>query len=239
MSAVELAGRPLRAALLDLDDTLIDRSAAFRRWLEDLIGRHAPAFASPEGDLVALLALDDGGRRDRRTFYEALLDRHPVLRQRGLSAEGLQADIVARLPAVVVPDARVVAAVERLRRSGLRLAVVTNGSSSNQRAKLSRSGVEALLDAVVVSGEVGLSKPDPAIFARALDALDVSPTEAVFVGDDPRRDIVGAARAGLQTVWVSHGQAWPQGPDFPPPTATVVDVWELVGLLRLETAALG
>lgn len=237
MSAVELDGRPVRAALLDLDDTLVDRTAAFHRWLEDLIGRHPQAFPAPADDLLAALALDDAGRRDRRTFYEALLDRHPVLRQRGLTAEGLQADIIARLPAVVVPDPRVVAVVERLRRSGLRLAVVTNGSSPNQRAKLARSGVEPLLDAVVVSGEVGVSKPAPEIFARALSALDIAAADAVFVGDDPRRDVVGAARAGLRTVWVSHGEAWPQGPDYPPPTATIAGVWELPRVLRLPDAS--
>ncbi len=237
MSGVSLEGRPLRGALLDLDDTLVDRTDAFQRWLEDLIARHPQAFPAPSADLAHLLALDDRGRRDRRTFYDGLLDRHPALRHAGLSAEGLQADIVARLPTVVVPDPRVVAAVTRLRASGLRLAVVTNGSSANQRAKLARSGVEGLLDAVVVSGEVGVSKPDPQIFARALEALEVAPGEAVFVGDDPRRDVVGAARVGMSTVWVSRGLRWPQGPDYPPPTATVVATWELPAVLTLPPAS--
>ncbi len=236
MSLAELDGLPVRAALLDLDDTLVDRNAAFGRWLEDLIGRHPQAFPAPPDDLAALLALDDRGRRDRRTFYDTLLDRHPALRRAGWTAEAIQADIVARLPVVVAPDPRVVATVERLRACGLRLAVVTNGSSANQRAKLARSGVEPLLDVVVVSGEAGMSKPDPEIFARALAGLDVPPHEAVFVGDDPRRDVVGAARAGMRTVWVSHGAAWPQGPDYPPPTATIIDVWELPGCLRLGDA---
>lgn len=216
-----LAGRAVHAALLDLDDTLVDRTAAFRRWLEDLMARRPDAFAAPADDLAALLALDDRGRRDRRAFYEALLDRHPVLRAGGLDPEGIQADIVARLPLVVVPDPLVVAAVERLRARGLRLAVVTNGASGNQRQKLARSGVEHLLDAVIVSGEVGRSKPDPEIFARALAALGVAAGDALFVGDDPRRDIVGAGDVGLRTCWVSQGDPWPVGPDYPPPTCSV------------------
>lgn len=216
-----LAGRAVHAVLLDLDDTLVDRNAAFRRWLEDLMVRSPAAFAAPAEDLAALLALDDRGRRDRRAFYEALLDRHPVLRAAGLDPEGIQADIVARLPLVVMPDPRVVASVERLRARGLRLAVVTNGSSSNQRQKLARSGIEHLLDVTIVSGEVGVSKPDPEIFARALAALAVAPADALFVGDDPRRDIVGAGDVGLRTCWVSQGDPWPTGPDYPPPTCTV------------------
>lgn len=222
-----LAGRPVHGVLLDLDDTLVDRTAAFRRWLMDLMARSPAAFAAPEADLTALLAIDDRGRRDRRAFYDALLDRHPALRAAGLNAEGIQADIVARLPLVVMPDPLVVATVERLRRRGLRLVVVTNGSSSNQRQKLARSGVEHLLDAVIVSGEVGISKPDPQIFAQALAAISVAPADALFIGDDPRRDIVGAGDVGIRTCWVSHGDAWPQGPDYPPPTCTVRAIAEL------------
>ena len=222
-----LAGRAVHAALLDLDDTLVDRTAAFRRWLEDLMARKPDAFAAPAADLAALLEIDDRGRRDRRAFYEALLDRHPVLRAAGLDPEGIQADIVARLPLVVMPDPLVVAAVERLRARGVRLAVVTNGSSSNQRQKLARSGVEHLLDAVIVSGELGISKPDPEIFARALAAIGAKAEDTLFVGDDPRRDIVGAGDVGIRTVWVSHGDAWPVGPDYPPPTGTVRAIADL------------
>lgn len=226
-----LDGRPVRALLLDLDDTLIDRAAAFRRWLEDLLARHPAAFPAPAADLAALLALDDGGRRDRRSFYEGLLARHEALVAAGFTPERLQADLGERLEVAVAPDPRVVAAVARLRARGVRLAVVTNGPSQLQRRKLARSGVEAHLDAVVVSGEVGVSKPDPAIFAHALAALDVAAADAVMVGDDPRRDVVGGAAVGLRTVWVSRGAPWPQGPDFPPPTATIDETWQLEAAL--------
>lgn len=231
MTLPVLDGRPVRAALLDLDDTLVDRTAAFRRWLDGLMARFPHAFEAPAADLAVLLAQDDRGRRDRRAFYEGLLDRHPALRAAGLGPERLQADIVERLPAVVAPDPRVVAQVERLHARGVALAVVTNGSSANQRAKLARSGVEHLLRAVVVSGEVGVSKPEPEIFRRALDALGVAAEDAVFVGDDPRRDIVGAGRVGLRTCWVSHGGGWPWGPDFPPPTCVILATSDLETVL--------
>jgi putative hydrolase of the HAD superfamily len=210
-----VAGRPVRAALLDLDDTLVDRTTAFRRWLEALMQRHPRAFADPERDLATLLRIDDRGKRDRRAFYDTLLQRHPELVRAGLDAEALQQDIVASLASVVVADPRVVAAVEGLRARGLGLAIVTNGSSANQRAKLARSGVAHLVDAVIVSGEVGVSKPAPEVYALALAALKADPGDALFVGDDPVRDIAGPARVGLRTCWVSHGDRWPYGPDDP------------------------
>lgn len=47
---------------------------------------------------------------------------------------------------------------------------------------------------------MGLRKPDPAIFRRAADELSVIPEACLFVGDDPERDVLGAAAVGMRTV---------------------------------------
>ena len=63
------------------------------------------------------------------------------------------------------------------------LALVTNGMSDLQREKLAASGLERYFGAVVVSGELGVGKPDPAVFAAALDALGAPARGAVMIGD--------------------------------------------------------
>jgi putative hydrolase of the HAD superfamily len=91
-----------------------------------------------------------------------------------------------------------------LRRMGLKTAVVSNtpwGSSGRVwRAELARHGLLAALDAVVFCTDVGWRKPHPAPFRRALEILDTSADEAVFVGDDPVWDVEGARNAGLRPI---------------------------------------
>lgn len=82
-----------------------------------------------------------------------------------------------------------------LRRAGIRVGVLSN-IGWDIRSAIARAIDPASLDALVLSWEVGLEKPDPAIFAVACDRLGVVPSEVLYVGDDPVKD--GAAvRAGL------------------------------------------
>jgi putative hydrolase of the HAD superfamily len=84
------------------------------------------------------------------------------------------------------------------------LALVTNGASCLQREKLAASGLADRFDAIVVSGDLGRGKPDPAIFAHAVDALGAEPGDAVMVGDNLTKDVDGAVAAGLRAVWLNR-----------------------------------
>ena len=88
-----------------------------------------------------------------------------------------------------------------------RLAVVTNGAADAQRDKIHSTGLDVYLDAVVISTEVGTGKPDPEPFRRALQQLEVPPTEAVVVGHSARRDVAGARAAGIHAVLLDRGGA--------------------------------
>lgn len=87
----------------------------------------------------------------------------------------------------------------------LPLALITNGASDTQRAVLRALDLERRFDAIVISGEVGIAKPDPAAFRLACDQLGVKPGEAWHVGDDLMTDVGGAQSAGLVAVWVDRG----------------------------------
>lgn len=67
--------------------------------------------------------------------------------------------------------------------------------------KLERLGLATLVDTIVISESEGVKKPDPVIFQRALERLEVSPAEAVYVGDHPVADVQGSVAAGLSAVW--------------------------------------
>lgn len=94
--------------------------------------------------------------------------------------------------------------LERWRSAGLRLAVVSN---FDQRLAplLDQLGLASLLDAVVVSSQVGAAKPDPRPFQRALELLELPATAAWHIGDSPE-DEAGARAAGLRCVLIRREQ---------------------------------
>ncbi len=98
------------------------------------------------------------------------------------------------------------------------VAIVTNGPPDIQRLKIEQTGLGAAFSAILISGELGIGKPDERIFHQALDALGVpdgagsapDSGDAVMVGDSWERDIEGALGAGLRAVWISHGREPPR-----------------------------
>jgi putative hydrolase of the HAD superfamily len=94
------------------------------------------------------------------------------------------------------------ALLEALRESGLKLGLVSNAFDPGWllHRDLEQMGLAKRLDFSVFSSEVGIRKPHPAIFERALEALEVKPAHALFVGDRLYEDVRGAAELGMTTV---------------------------------------
>jgi putative hydrolase of the HAD superfamily len=86
------------------------------------------------------------------------------------------------------------------------------GALSNGNADIDRVGLGHVFDFALTAIDVGAAKPAPAMFEAAIGYLGVAPGRIVHVGDDPENDVIGAARAGLRTVWVNRpGKDWPGG----------------------------
>lgn len=91
-------------------------------------------------------------------------------------------------------------------RGRIGMGIITNGFSLPQRGRLQRHQLDTWFNPVLVSDEVGLSKPHGGIFELALSQLPVSePRRVLMVGDNPLADIAGAAEAGLSTCWYDPG----------------------------------
>jgi len=189
-----LGGGIARALLLDLDDTLFDRGAAFRAWLAGRLGR-----APGPGELAAWTELDGRGHRPRAEFAAAAAA--------GLGVAVDPDRFPFELAAHVQPEPGAREAVVRIA-ARLRVGVVTNGGAA-QRDKLARLGLADVVHAVFVSSELGVAKPGAAIFERALAWTEVAPHEVLFVGDDPIVDLAPAAAHGMLTAWRVRG-AWPR-----------------------------
>ena len=120
------------------------------------------------------------------------------LRQRQQPRAGNVAERVGELGCLAhVDDLDALAAA--FRRTGGRTGVLSNSGPEMMARVRARRPLEALFDAVIISCEVGLSKPDPRIYQLSLDRLGLPAPEALFV-DDRADNIEGAARVGLRTL---------------------------------------
>lgn len=108
----------------------------------------------------------------------------------------------ARMQYPLYPDTNEVLA--RLRPL-TKLGVVTNGVSGLQRRKYDGSGLSHWFDALAISGEVRIGKPERGIFDHIARELGVDVTKCLMVGDNPERDVQGGLNAGMKTAWVDRG----------------------------------
>lgn len=94
--------------------------------------------------------------------------------------------------------------LDLLKNSGYKIGLVSNASHSENRIRqlMRKVGIENYFETVVISSVMGIRKPDPRIFLKALDDLAVSPAEALYIGDREEYDAVGAMNAGMLFVLV-------------------------------------
>jgi len=86
------------------------------------------------------------------------------------------------------------------------LAVVSDGQSAYAIAELNAVKLSGYFDPVIVSGDFGYRKPDQRLFATALNAMKLDPLEVVYVGNDMYRDVHGAQKLGMKTVFFKSNQ---------------------------------
>jgi len=128
-------------------------------------------------------------------------------------------------------DPQATAVLEDLGRDH-RCALVTNGAPDVQREKLGRTTLAPYFVAIIISAEVGFGKPDPRIFAIALDAIGAEADSAVMIGDSVPRDVAGARNAGLRSIWIDRGTAWSRA-DQPVPDARIRALSEIRAALAV------
>lgn len=87
-----------------------------------------------------------------------------------------------------------------------RMAIVTDAQSAYAIPELHAVGLLSYFNSVIVSGDYGYRKPDARLFQKALDALEVQPTQALYIGNDMYRDIFGAQQLGLKAIFCSSNQ---------------------------------
>ncbi len=209
---MSLAG--ITAVAFDLDSTLcfygVTVEGAMAQALArlgqraDLLGDLSLAAARYE----VLWAEEEKKRAPAGVVRERAWER--LLEGRGILDRDLACALAEEYAAVRMPSIRLFDGVRELLRDLRRsydLGLLTNGQPDMQWPKIKSLGIEGLFDAIVVSGEVGVYKPDRGAFDVLLDRLGVVATQALYVGDSQENDVAGAKAAGMRVAWVRTDEA--------------------------------
>jgi putative hydrolase of the HAD superfamily len=188
---------------LALDDTLLDRSGAFRLWAKGFLDE----IRAPQQDLDWLLSVDADGLTSRWDLADAIRDRYRLR----INSIDLLDELTQGPLAHERLDPLVACALRIAGDAGWVPVVVTNGPVEQQDARIRRTGLDRYIADWVISEQAGVSKPNPRIFALAAQRVRMRLGGAWVLGDSPEADIGGAAAMGLPSVWLHRGREWVDG----------------------------
>lgn len=214
-----------RAVLFDLDDTLFDHAGCARCALEAVHRGHGAWAHTPFEDferaharILEVLHQDViAGRRSIDDAREARF-RQLLVETGAADDETIAREAAARYRAEYIATRRAIAGAAALleyARARAAVGVVTNNLRDEQVEKLRTCGLEAHVDVLVASEEVGIAKPDPEIFRIAVERLGCSVEDAVMVGDSWEADVLGARAAGIAPLWFNPAGVPAPDPDVP------------------------
>ena len=237
----------LKAIVFDLGGTLIEYTGNYSSWPDLETPGFLAAYSYLKNEDISLPDFD----RFRLTGFDLLPKRWRMATsgQRNLTVPSLLGDIFTtfNIPrpegallkaasrdyeravcsdAKPIPNGRFI--LSHMHSLGLKIGLVSNTMFSGDihRDDLARFDLLGFFDAMLFSADAGKWKPDPEAFLSVLKQLDVEPSAAVFVGDDPAADIIGGNRAGMHTVYFLSSQRFPS-PDGIKPDLTIAELVEL------------
>jgi len=212
----------LRGVIFDMDGVIVDSHPAHRRaWrmFFQTLGR-----TLSDNDLDFVL---DGRKRSEilRHFLGDLSDEEV------LELGNRKDELLKKAALQVDPLPGVIELIDRLRDARIATAVATSASSSRARSTLNRLGLMAKFDGLVTGNDVVLGKPDPSIYQRACQLLDLTPAEAIAI-EDAESGVLAASSAGILCIGLS-GHRSPENLRAAG-AVLVVDTFIGLSLARLE-----
>lgn len=188
--------------LFDLDDTLLDRDKAVDNlFLLVLEKRYEDVSDTVKNNMLQKFKEYDKkeyGISDKTIVLESLFDEFaPKYR---LPRNYIQDFWNENFPKCFSIDQNTILFLNHIKRH-FKVGIITNGSTQRQKAKIMNTGLNEYFDTIIISEEVGFSKPDKRIFELALNKLNVQSEDVLFVGDDLEKDIAGCQNANIKGIW--------------------------------------
>lgn len=230
----------LRAVLFDIDDTLFATTDFARRARRNAVRAMIEAGVRVDEDQITaeLAEVISEFSSNYEHHFDKLLLRLPREAIAGRNRALVVAAGVAAYHDTKFRDLHTFEGVHELLRDlqdlGIRVGVITHGWTVKQAEKLVRLGLVPFLDpqAIFISDQIGISKPNPKLYSTALRTLGLQPAESMYVGDHPAHDIVPPKSLGMITVWARAAAKHQPEPGAPGPDHVIDNFAELRNLLR-------
>jgi putative hydrolase of the HAD superfamily len=219
--------------LFDLDDTLCDYSGARTGRLRTAYGDAFAAGGVSNVDLDAVIAESLEIHPHGCHHFPDLLARHGMT-DAEVAQQAQHWYLGNRFSGLALfSDAQAMLARVRELPGVRAIGLITNGPADVQRDKIDLLGLWPEVDFAVISGEIGVEKPDPAIFQEALLRGDAKSADAIYIGDSPEFDMEGARAAGIRRIWMNRtGTLWClESPAPEIETRTLSDIPEILASL--------
>lgn len=196
--------RGYKAILFDLDDTLLNRDrAADKMFLMILEKCYEDVDYSIKNYMHQKFKVYDRrnyGNNDKSKVLESFFDEFPPKYR--LPRNDIQDFWNNNFPHCFTIDQNTLNIINTIKMK-VKVSIITNGSTQRQMAKIVNTNLDRYFDIIIISEEVGLSKPDKRIFELALNKLNVQPEAALFVGDDIEKDIGGCQNVNINGIWLN------------------------------------
>jgi putative hydrolase of the HAD superfamily len=224
----------IKLVIFDLDNTLTD----FKRMKESAVDAAVEAMVDaglrfpPEKIKDKIFEVYDREGIEFQSVFDDVLRELIGEVDHKILAAGIVAYRRAREASLVLyPHVRV--ALFELMKRGIRLAVVSDAPRKEAWLRLCYLQLHHMFDKVLTFDDTGERKPSPTPFQQVLDHFRVRPDQALMVGDWPERDITGAAKLGITTVFARYGDTFgtvESGAEYD--ITDVIDVVEIVDTLN-------
>ncbi|MBM7601049.1 putative hydrolase of the HAD superfamily [Virgibacillus halotolerans] len=190
----------IKAVLFDLDGTLLNRDASVKVFIEKQYQRQNKWLNHIQKDKYTsrFIELDNRGYVWKDKVYQQLVDEFDIT---GLTWEELLQDYISQFKDSCVPFSNLISTLEALKNNNIVLGMITNGKGKFQMDNVKALGIEKYFKTILISEWEGMKKPEPQIFQKALKQLNVLPSESIFVGDHPEKDVRAAQNVGMEGVW--------------------------------------
>lgn len=216
----------IKAVVFDLDGTLLDRDSSVKKFIKEQYRRldksvnHIPM----DTYMTRFIELDNRGYVWKDKVYRQLVEEFEITEW---TWEELLQDYLSHFQASCVPFPNLLKMLETLKEKSIALGMITNGKGQFQMDNIKALHIKTYFDSILISEWEGMKKPEPQLFQKSLDELHVSPSESMFVGDHPEKDVEAARRTGMKGVWKKDAQWENVRADF-----TIEDLGEIPFLIE-------
>jgi putative hydrolase of the HAD superfamily len=200
----------MKAILFDLDRTLHDRDSSVLRFLkaqhQSLNELHETEV--PPSYIDRFIELECKGYVWKDKVYSQLAEEFSL----PLSPSELLQDYLTGFHRHCLEMEGTSRLLPFIKKAGLKVGMITNGMTDVQNNTIDALGIRPHFDTIIISEEAGIKKPDSRIFTMAAEALGVSPSDCLYVGDHYENDVAASRKAGMKAAWLVGDEAVQENP---------------------------